>query len=139
MDAGAQEFVPGASASVPSKDMDAGAPEFVPQGIKVLCIFCGFGHFRSQFSVRAVAQIPVGATSKYPVYVAAQNEIEETYHSLCDSGQIRRVVRLLTQKCLHFHRCLRHPAWAATNNSRPVGARWCLAFDAPPTCFCARF
>jgi len=35
LDAGAQEFVPGASASVPSKDMDAGAPEFVPQGIKV--------------------------------------------------------------------------------------------------------
>jgi hypothetical protein len=34
LDAGAQEFVPGA-ASAPSKDMDARAPEFVPQGIKV--------------------------------------------------------------------------------------------------------
>lgn len=35
LDAGAQEFVPGATANVPSKDMDARAPEFVPQGIKV--------------------------------------------------------------------------------------------------------
>ena len=35
LDAGAQEFVPGAAAAgVPSKDMDARAPEFVPQGIK---------------------------------------------------------------------------------------------------------
>jgi hypothetical protein len=33
LDAGAQEFVPGAS--VPTKDMNAKAPEFVPQGIKV--------------------------------------------------------------------------------------------------------
>jgi hypothetical protein len=33
LDAGAQEFVPGASTT--TKDMDARAPEFVPQGIKV--------------------------------------------------------------------------------------------------------
>jgi len=33
LDAGAQEFVPGAATA--SKDMDAGAPVFVPQGMKV--------------------------------------------------------------------------------------------------------